>query len=201
MARFLFIIPFLLFAACTGPRYGDFFPYHEDGTLKPKVVFLPVKKSQSVEPEIACYFDESLRWLEMDRGYLFFYSGEEINEVLGRHPDWANEAPIKVADWFHPADFVASMEVTANDVVPLTRDLNSCFIPFPLSGTKQARLVKLKLSVVDLRGCQPVLILHETLEESQAIPVKQPCQDTPSIYESIARKALDRIEAVISCAR
>jgi hypothetical protein len=199
--RIISVFLFLVLSACSGPRYGDFFPYHENGVVKPKVVFLPVQASEKVEKDIAAYFDSSLRWLEMDRGYLFFYSEEEVQGVLTKHPEWSGEAPLTVADWYHPADFVASLEIISNDIVPLTRELNGCFIPLPLVSQRQARLVKLKLRVIDIRCSEAKVILHELLEESQAIPVKQPCHQTPSIYESLARRALDRIEDVIHCAR
>lgn len=35
----------LIMAGCSGPRYIDYFPYHDDGTPKPKVAVMPILDS------------------------------------------------------------------------------------------------------------------------------------------------------------
>lgn len=69
-----FIILMLLLAGCSGPRYADFFPYHDDGTIKPKVEFLPLMPIEESDKELAEYIQGIMLWDAMDSGELFVCS-------------------------------------------------------------------------------------------------------------------------------
>lgn len=198
-AVILWLLPVIFFVGCAGPHYGDFFPYYDDGTPKPKVVFLPLTSSSAEDRPLAQYFDASLRWAAMDRGALFLYSTEEIQSVVDRN---VNEKDIlKKANCFHPADFVIEAEVVEDIITPYSSDLNNCFTPLLPTSYKIARVVKLCIRVIDIRNDPPKTILYEVLDQSQAIVRDERLDNASSIYERLVDQAICRLEEVIWSAR
>lgn len=189
----------LLFSGCSGPRYSDFFLYRDDGTMKNKVAFLPVRAEDAEEERAACYFDEAIRYLALDHGELFFYDKEAtINNCKVRNL----ECPIEQPRAFLPADFVVQVEVIQDAV--LTPEEAGCksFLVTPGMLSRNALKVQLRIEVIDIRGCEPRTILYEVLEKSQILSNKSSPHCVPvTIYEELAKQAVERIEDQIHCTR
>lgn len=200
----LFILPVLIFfIGCSGPRYGDFFLHDDDGTPKPKVIFLPVAKFDTETEDLANYLDAAIPRVAMDHGTLFFYSREEVERALAKDNSVTLKKDlIPLGKCFRPADFVVEVEVITNGIGPYSRDLNNCFIPFPSSKNRIARSMKLRLKVVDIRCEIPRIILYEMIDRSQVLPWNNPRESQSfSIYERVSEQVVCRIEEVIWCAK
>lgn len=188
----------LLLSGCSGPRYSDFLPYTDDGELKPRVVFLPV---DPVDDEAfssrCCYFNESIRWLALDRNDLYFYSKEEVcgNSYAAQLSD-----PIKKAACYRPADFVVHIEVLEDAVKPSSETNVKSVVPLVGMRNRSVLCVKLRIQVIDIRCKEEKVILYEILEKSIVLP-NTPCQPNvpTSIYADLACEAMNRIEDVIAC--
>lgn len=199
----LLLLPLILLVGCGGPRYGDFFEYHDDGTVKPKVTLLPIRSNTEDNRELAQYLDQSIRYTAMDHGQLFLYSQDEINPILEKNGELlAKKDYLKLADCFHPSDFVVEMDVVQDEIVPYSPELKNCFIPMPTSSSLMARVVKLRLRVIDIRSQEPKIVLYEVIEQSQLLSAKDERRKvTNSIYEKLVDQTETRLEEVIWCAR
>lgn len=189
----------LLLTGCTGPHYREYFLYRDDGTIKPRVVFLPAKAEASDEERAAGYFDESLRWIAMDRGELFLYSKEQVDAQCR---SIKQDDPIKCPQAFNPADFIVQVEVIEDAILPV--DQAGCATFVPLLGMKNRSVlrVKLRLELIDIRDGQQKVALYEIIEKSQLLPNRPAPQCGPvTLYEELAYQAMDRIEDAIRCAR
>lgn len=193
----------LIVTGCGGPRYVDYFPYHDDGTAKPKVAFLPVKAINDEDRDLADYFTTAIRWNAMDRGELFFYSNDLVQNQIDQNLQVIeSKDPLKKAAIFRPADFVVEVEVLQNEEVPKDRSLKDCYVPFSSKNYRTARLVKLRLRVVDIRNQEPKIILYEVVERSHAIPEGgEFMKGSSTIYEKLADQVTERIEDVIWCSK
>ena len=80
MVRIYIILTFLLFVGC-GPHYGDFYPCHDDGTVKPRIVMLPiVETNKHIDHEKILM--QNIKYKLMDRG--------ECLHLLRRSGQWSN---------------------------------------------------------------------------------------------------------------
>src|SRR4051812_24632791 len=78
----------LLFTAGCGPRYVDYFPYHDDGRSKPAVALFPLedKSAHPVLLDLSQVVTERIRYDIMSSGELYLLSIEEI-ETSSAQPD------------------------------------------------------------------------------------------------------------------
>ncbi len=184
---------------CTGPRYSDFFLYRDDGTVKPKVVFLPVRATDPEEERAAHYFDESLRWLALDSGELYFYGRESVKNQCDQYK---LDCPIRSPLSFRPADFVVQVEVLEDAILSPEEADKQAFIPMIGMRNKSVLRAKLRVEVIDIRNNNNQTILFEVLEKSQVLSNRPAPQCGPvTLYEELAHQAIERIEDVIRCAR
>lgn len=193
--KIIFTLFIFVLTSCGGPTYVDFFPYRDDGTLKPKVVFLPVNALNKEDDAFACYFDDAIRYYAMDSGGLYLYSQEEVSA-------WSAKSGGRV-EGYRPAEFVVQVECVENAVLPYTNQLNNCIIPTQ-SNYQCARNVVLRLKITDIRCQKPRVILYELLEKSQVASTKETAKTkriAESLYDKIAKQASDRIEEVILCTK
>jgi hypothetical protein len=165
----------LLLVSC-GPRYVDYFPFYDDGTPKPKVALLPVIDSTrgSVPWDISQEINDGVRYLAMCHGRLFLLSG---HEVAARHqgkgqPDYFG-TDITYATKFEGNDYVVALELIEHRVVPYSEE--SCCREVSMQKYRWDALLqmKLRLRVLDMRCCQPKILLQEIFASNYAIPTGQ----------------------------
>ena len=111
MLRVLFSVLTLLLVSSCGPRYGDFYPCHDDGTVKPRIVLLPIT-DVSGQCDMAQELMQDIRYKLMDRGDLYVYPEESVNNQLakmGNVPCFGLD--ISFARQFGGADFVVATEL------------------------------------------------------------------------------------------
>lgn len=197
----IFMTALAMLTGCGGSHYVDYFPNHDDGTPKPKVAILPVRATCPEQAPFAEYFDKALRWNAMDQGELYLYSDEELKEVIDSNRGVIEgKDRLKAAQCFRPADFVVEVELIENKLIPFYRGTPDCFIPNDSKKCSVARLVKLRVRVVDVRCECPKVVLYEVIERSQAIPVcDESTHQTVTLYERLSEHTTRRIEEVIWC--
>ncbi len=167
MLRALFLLVSLLVSAC-GPRYGDFFPCHDDGTLKPRVVLLPMTDSLG-NSHIADELMQNIRYQLMDRGNLYIYSDETVFRQLqnmGNVSFFGSD--ISYARQFGGADFIVATELAEcrSDLYGNVED--KCMPPH--LQRKNLLMLKLRIRIIDLRCNEPQIVLQEMIGRNLLIP-------------------------------
>lgn len=181
----------LLLSSCGGPRYVDFFPYHDNGCKKPEVVLMPVRVPEACPQELSTDLMADLRLQLMDHGQLYLYDQSEVEAVLPKDKeiDFYN----KDLSWtkrYQCADFVTVVEAIEH------RPYN-----YPCGCNMPYYVIKLRLKVIDVRGECPRVILYELLESCQRICPPTTVSEThpplPGSYKLLCDKVVDRLERVI----
>ena len=184
----LIFLCFTLLVGCGVPHYVDFFRYHDDGTPKPKVVFLPICR-EPCDQEMADYLDEAIRWKTMDNGQLYLYSVEEINAARLNN--------VKDVRCFKPADFVVETELVQNALATYE---NPCNMPIN-SKHHCARLIQLRMRITDIRCEPPKVILYEVIEGNKLLTLSQAeSRRAREVPEQLMEDAVAKIEDTINCA-
>jgi hypothetical protein len=193
-----FFLSCFLMTGCFSAHYADFFPYHDDGTPKAKVVFLPVEAASEEDRDLAEYLDASLRWMAMDQGRIYLYSREAVSDVIKRNAYvFSSKDPLKMGNCFHPADFVVEAEVIENAARPYSPDRHGPLLSLTLN--RWVREVKVRLRVSDIRAGTPRAVLYEVMEQNQLIPSRhEHFYNTGQIYEILAEQLIARIQEVMN---
>lgn len=171
MVRFLLSIGMLLLFGACGPRYGDFFPRHDDGTVKPRVVLLPITDVTG-HCDRAEELMQSIRFNLMDRGDLYIYPDESVDRQLQKMGNVPFFSPdISYAGQFGGADFVVATELAEcrSDLYGNVED--KCMPPH--LQRKSLLMVKLRVRVIDLRSDQPCIVLQEMMTRNLLIPPRK----------------------------
>lgn len=173
MWRTIFVFMVSLFMVGCGPRYIDYFPYQDDGTLKPKVALLPViNHSQcDVTWNLSEEFNSSLRFQAMCSGRLFILSEDD---VLGRLSTLENPnffiTDLSFTSQFYGCDYVVAMELIEHDLVPFEVARRSPAFPAQCYRYDTVLQMKMRLRVIDVRCRQPKIILQEVFTSCYGIP-------------------------------
>lgn len=151
-----------------GPRYVDFFPYHDNGALKPQIAFLPVlDSSNALLPwNLAREITEGSYFAMMNSGELFLISSDEIENDLmqcGQIDFFGRD--LSFAKNFCHADFVVVSELIQHEIVP-----NQGYTEYPSS--QDLLTIKLRVRIIDVRKNEPTIALQEILTCNQLIPKK-----------------------------
>jgi hypothetical protein len=170
--RLLYTIITLLLLSSCGPRYGEFFPCHDDGTVKPRVVLLPTSDITG-RCELSQEIMEGIRYTLMDRGDLYVYPEETVNRQiakLGNTPFFGLD--VSYARQFGGADYVVATELAEcrSDLYGNVED--KCMPPH--LQRKNLLIVKLRVRVIDLRcNSEPTIVLQEIMTRQMLIPNRQ----------------------------
>lgn len=169
--------------ACGGPRYVDYFPYHDDGRPKPQVVLLPVVDCtrKNLPWDLSCEITNGLRDEVRNRGVLFLFSEEQAQE-------WLTQSKV---DFFTNEETLAKVFCGA-DFIVLTEFLEHEYIPYHPPGIEYSSLppqtllsVKVRLKIIDLHLRYPRVVLQEVITRCFTNPCA-PCSDLTSDAYAIA---------------
>ena len=171
------IVCLFLLSICAvgcGPRYVDYFPYHDDGAAKPKVVFLPIKGvcETDLEWDLSKKLTEAIHCQAMDDGVLFMYSPNEVEAGLRNIGDidfFANDELL--AKEFCEADFVVISELFSHDYehYEFGQKKQKCGAP-DCSRCETMLVMKFRVRVVDLRPRCPRVALQEIITNRYVVP-------------------------------
>jgi hypothetical protein len=158
------VFTMLMGVACGGPRYVDYFPYHDDGMPKPRVAVIPL--SDNTECGLGWNFTDEvtqgLYYELMNSGQLYVLSPEEIG------PAWTNRDQYDffgtncayVKD-FCGTDFVAAIELIDHSVVPFDPCTGTELVNGNIKVCTKAILMRVRIKVVDIRCQTPRVVLFE----------------------------------------
>lgn len=168
MLKTLLTITSILLLTSCGPRYGDFFPCHDDGTIKPKIVLLPMSDITG-QCDRAQDLMQNIRYHLMDRGNLFVYSEEAVNRQLAKMgPVSFFSSDLSFSRQFCPADFVVALELVECRSELYGNVEDACMPPH--LQRKNLLMVKLRVRVIDLRYNEPIIVLQEIMSRNLLIP-------------------------------
>jgi hypothetical protein len=157
----------LIAVGCGGPRYVDYFPYHDDGTLKPKVALMPIlDSSQCVLPwDFTEEISEGIYYELMNSGEFYVVAPKEMG------PGWLKRDQINFFDNdysyvndFKNTDFIVAMEVMERSVLPCdpcTLAAKQCPDSHPSNRTLTWRI---RIKIIDIRYCEPKVVLYEVFK-------------------------------------
>ena len=153
----------LIVMGCGGPRYVDYFPYHDDGTLKPKVALMPIfdasqnALSWSLSEEIS----DGIYYELMNSGEFYVVSPREMGPGwMNRHSiDFFSNEDTSFVQEFKNTDFIVAMEIIERSCV-LCDLCTHAIKPFPDSHPSNLNMtVRIRIKIMDIRSCTPKIVL------------------------------------------
>jgi hypothetical protein len=155
--------------SCGGPRYVDYFPYHDDGTVKPKIALVPIKDSTLAELpwNLSAELSNALYEELMNSGELYVLSPTEVGAVWSQCPslDFFG-IDLSFCQQFYNADFIVAMELLEHSVTPDQFHSVSSARGTPCN---QLLTLKMRVRVLDLRFGKPRDILYEMVDSDYLI--------------------------------
>lgn len=148
----------LIAVGCGGPRYIDYFPYHDDGTAKPKVALMPLLDSTNPLPwDVTEEISEGIYYELMNTGQIYLVSPKEMGLV------WVKKSSIdffsdehSYAGEFNNTDFIVSMEIIERSVVACD----------PCTPNNLTMKMHIRIKILDIRFCEPKIVLYEVFKTS-----------------------------------
>jgi len=199
MFKILLLTIVLLSLSACGPRYGDFYPCHDDGTVKPRIVLLPTKDCTGSN-ERADYFFQNIRYKLMDCGDMYVFSEESVHHQLDKmgNISFFNH-DISFAKNFGGADFIVATEIAecSSDIYGEVED--KCMPPH--LQRKNLLKVSLRVRVIDLRGDVPTIVLQEITTRHLLVPCRSSIEQMDmSYFQRISDRLIEdfvtRLESV-----
>lgn len=186
-----FLLCLSLLTGCGGPRYGDFFLYRDDGTVKPKVAMIPIISWEKSDGGKETCLKNSIVTQMRENGELFFYSDEEVATVLNRSQNCNDFTSLSVC--FRPADFVVEALIVQDSCVPS----NGFVIP-GIRDNLLEHIVRVRLQIIDIRSTCPKVVLFEMVEQRETVIVRDNYRAPKSVlYDTLSTKIAERIESTI----
>lgn len=215
IVRMIFTLLMAVLMASCGARYVDYFPYHENGKPKPKVVLLPLGDDTGgcVCWDIANELNTGLSYKVMCNGQLFLISEDEVrNRLEGCNSLDYFTPDLSFSQRFCGADYVVALELIEHDIIPYQRGMCQWFVPPQKYHWRSVLQTKLRLRIIDVHCTTPKVILQEIFTSHYPIPTEKECIDysrccwgtdvypsTPwgKAHERLISELVCRIETVI----
>lgn len=175
---FCALLAFLV-ASCGGPRYVDYFPYHDDGKPKPRVAMIPVVNSCGCEVswDISKELSQSIYYQLMNSGSLYVMAPEEVGPVwMKRDAIDFFGGDMSFARDFCGSDFIVAMELIEHSRNPaLERSSGNGAVQ--CHPCNQVLTMKMRLKVIDVRCACPRVVLYEIVKAEYVIAPTRECVD------------------------
>lgn len=171
MLRILFsaLMTLMVVVGCSGPNYVDYFPYHDDGTPKPRVALMPIiDSSRSGLPwSLSEEFSQDLYYNLMNNGELYVMSPAEVGPTWDKSIDLFNN-DLSFTREFCNTDFIVALELVQHQLIPC--DANTKGIGNSECHSYNRQLsVGIRARVIDIRRPQPRVILYEILKNGYLV--------------------------------
>lgn len=195
-------------SSCGGPKYVDYFPYHDDGTPKPRVALLPVidHSNSGLSWSVSEALTESIYYDLMDQGELYVLTPAEVGPVWTSRDniDFFGTDLCFVRD-FCNTDFIVAMELIEHSTVPchMTDAPTSTSECHPYNSMVSLRM---RVRVIDIRRPQPRVVLYEIVKSSfivtppyDKINYNEVCYGSPTFSTSPYGIAHQRLVKNLTC--
>lgn len=209
MIRLIFGLLIAVMMAGCAPRYVDYFPYHENGRPKPKVVLLPFGDDTGgcVRWNMAEELASSLAYRVLCNGQLFMIADDEVRNRLDgcNAPDYFTP-DLSFSQRFCGADYVVAVELVEHESVPYQRGMCQWFVPPQKYHWRSVLQAKLRLRIIDVRCMTPRIVLQEIFTSQYPIPSDKECIDYSACHwgsdayaSTPLAKAHDRLISELVC--
>lgn len=168
--RLIFVLLMTVILAGCGPNYVDYFPYHDDGRMKPHVALLPIFDNLNVQlpTNVAGDMTSTIYYISRDDGQLYLLPYSDIQAGMSKIGN-VNfyETDQALVEEFSEADFIVMIELVGHNIESAS---DSC--------TGLSKLVmKARIKIIDARCRNLKIALQEILVRDYMVP------GVPSIYE------------------
>lgn len=183
MIRVIFGLLIAVMMASCGPRCVDYFPYHESGKPKPKVVILPFGDDIGgcVRWSMADELASSLAYKVLCNGQLFMIAEDEVKSRLGGcTPEEFFTPDLSFAQRFCGADYVVAVEIVEHESIPYQKGMCLWTIAPQTYHWRSVLQTKLRLRIIDVRCMTPKVVLQEIFTSRYPIPTDKECIDYSS---------------------
>lgn len=169
MKQIFGILATLALLASCGPRYVDYYPYHEDGRSKPSVVLLPIQddSESGLSWNLGQELDQRMEYRLLDDATLFLVSNAKDERTEKR--DYFGK-DLSFARQYGKADFVVAMELIEHKVVPYGKEKIYPLYPIHNRECENVLMMKMRVRVLDIRGEEPVIVLQEIHQSNHMLP-------------------------------
>lgn len=176
MARLVLFFCLILSCSCSRD-YSDFFPNHDDGTLKPSCVIVPTISEDSVKnsERFSAQITQNVLGLLKHHGKIFVPQKVDTNSVQSveflRHVmTMKNLDQLKK---FRPSGFVVFMELLDYKVIPYKRgQIKPLFITGQMPDDPRVLSLRLRLVIVDVRNKVPTVIRQEIIQSNHIVSLR-----------------------------
>lgn len=151
---------------CGGPRYVDYFPYHDDGTIKPKVALMPILDSSQngLSWDISAEISEGIYYELMNSGKYYVVSPNEMGPggIKSDQMDFFSKEPD--LSGFDKTDFIVAMEIIERSITscnPCTQEIKYYPDNHPCNFIMTMRI---RIKIIDIRYCEPRIVLYEVFK-------------------------------------
>jgi hypothetical protein len=170
MRKALLLLVCLLAYSC-GPRYADFFPYHDNGTKKPSFTLLPVfnDTTNPIAQDFPIELSKAIRNRLKRNGKTYSPPVSVMLKELGNTnlKELAESHDLKPFSRFKGTDFVVLIETAECSVVPYKRGsikpLYAADIDLP---TAKVLTLGMRLQIINMKGIEPKVARMELVKSS-----------------------------------
>lgn len=167
----------VLMVGC-GSRYVDYFPYHESGKPKPKVVLLPLRDDTGACAwDVANELNSGLSYQVMCNGQLFLIADDEVQSRLeGCSIDYFTP-DLSFSKRFCGADYVVALELIEHDIIPYQRGMCLWYVSPQKYHWRSVLQTKVRLRIIDVHCMAPTIVMQEIYTCHYPIPTDKECID------------------------
>lgn len=217
IVRMIFALLMAALMVGCGSQHVDYFPYHENGKPKPKVVLLPLADDTGgcVCWDLAKELNTDLSYQVLCNGQLFLVSENEVCSRLEGCSALDYFTPdLSFSQRFCGADYVVALEIVDHDIIPYQREMCKWSISPQKYHWRSVLQTKVRLRIIDVHCMTPRVVLQEVFTSHYPIPTEKECIDysrccwgtdaypsTPwaKAHERLICELVYRIESVILC--
>ncbi len=173
MSRMILSFCFMILCSCAR-EYSDFFPTHEDGTLKPSCVIVPTITDNSMKngARFAHQFTGDVMQLLKSHGKIFVPRNVDTSSIQNvqflRHV--MTKKNLDLLKKYRPSRFVIFMELLDYKIFPYKRgQVKPIFIKGDIPNDPRVLSLRLRLVIVDIRNKVPIVIRQEIIHSNHVV--------------------------------
>lgn len=160
----------MVFVGCSTPHYVDYFPYHDDGTPKPRVALMPIMDSSHSDLpwNLSEELSRSIYYDLMDSGELYVLSPAEIGSPWNKSIDLFS-SDLSFTKDFCNTDFIVVLDLIQHELVPCDASNRGGLSPAECHPYNRVLALSTRARVIDIRRQQPRVILYEILKSGYVV--------------------------------
>jgi hypothetical protein len=173
--RLLFLLSIVALACGCSPRYSDFYPYYDNGTKKPSLVFLPVinDTKSPLATDMPIDLTKAIRNRIKRQGKMYIPPSDKMQNVLRNISlkEFAEPNSLKQFQHFDGVDFVVSTDLVDCQVVPYKRgEFKPLYVSHLKAHDAKVMMLAVRLKIVQLvTGKEPKVVRQELVQSNHMV--------------------------------